>query len=87
MNVSSVKTKDYKNDNDFRLYENKPNSNPIKPNFKPTIFPVGFRRIRSGHQTTYKYNKCGLPIQTDRLKANLSLLKIIGYSADEVGLN
>ena len=28
MNVNKVLTKDYENDNDFRLYENKPNSNP-----------------------------------------------------------
>ncbi len=32
MNVTSVLTKDYENDNTFRLPENKPNSNPNKPN-------------------------------------------------------
>ncbi len=33
MNVASVKTRDYKNDYDFALRK----TNPIKPNFKPTI--------------------------------------------------
>jgi hypothetical protein len=32
MNVSSILTKDYENDNTFRLPENKPKTNPIKPN-------------------------------------------------------
>ncbi len=34
MNVTSFYTVDYENDNTFRLPENKPNSNPIKPNFR-----------------------------------------------------
>ena len=33
MNVGSVKTRDYKNDNDFRLYENKPKTNPKQTQF------------------------------------------------------
>ncbi len=35
MNVSSILTKDYENKRLCRRGENKPNSNPIKPNFKP----------------------------------------------------
>jgi hypothetical protein len=43
MNASSFVTKDYENDNTFRLPENKPNTKPIKPNTKPiqTQFPRG----------------------------------------------
>jgi len=32
MNLNSYLTKDYENDNTFRLPENKPNTNPNKPN-------------------------------------------------------
>ncbi len=32
MNVSSFLTKDYENETAFRLRQNKPNTNPIKPN-------------------------------------------------------
>jgi len=32
MNVSSILTRDYENISDWTLGENKPNSNPIKPN-------------------------------------------------------
>jgi len=35
MNVSSVKTKDYEKNDIFSVPQNKANSNPIKPNFKP----------------------------------------------------
>jgi hypothetical protein len=35
MNISPFITKDYENDNTFRLPENKPNTNPIKANTKP----------------------------------------------------
>ena len=35
MNVGSVKTRDYGNERVCRLWENKPKTNPIKPNFKP----------------------------------------------------
>jgi len=35
MKVSSVLTKDYENDNTFRLLENKPNTKPIKANTNP----------------------------------------------------
>jgi len=34
MNVNSLLTIDYENISDWTLGENKPNSNPIKPNFK-----------------------------------------------------
>jgi len=34
MNVSSVLTTDYENKSNWTLGENKPNSNPIKPNFR-----------------------------------------------------
>ncbi len=34
MNINFYYTKDYENDNTFRLPENKPNTNPNKPNFK-----------------------------------------------------
>jgi len=34
MNVSSVLTKDYENKSNWKLGENKANTNPIKPNFK-----------------------------------------------------
>jgi hypothetical protein len=34
MNVSSIITKYYENKSDWTLGENKPNSNPIKANFK-----------------------------------------------------
>jgi hypothetical protein len=40
MNVSSVLTKDYENDNTFRLPENKPNTNPIRTQFKPKTNPI-----------------------------------------------
>jgi len=33
MNVKSYNTKDYENKSNWTLGENKPNSNPIKPNF------------------------------------------------------
>ncbi len=32
MNVTSILTKDYENETAFRLRQNKPNTNPIKPN-------------------------------------------------------
>jgi len=32
MNVTSILTKDYENITTFRLEQNKPNTNPIKPN-------------------------------------------------------
>jgi len=43
MNVSSALTKDYENDNTFRLPENKPNQTQYEPNTKPiqTQFPKG----------------------------------------------
>ncbi len=34
MNVNFYSTKDYKNLSDWTIGENKPNSNPIKPNFQ-----------------------------------------------------
>ena len=34
MNVSSILTTDYENKSNWTLGENKPNSNPIKPNFR-----------------------------------------------------
>jgi len=34
MNVNKVLTKDYENISNWTLCENKPNTNPIKPNFK-----------------------------------------------------
>ena len=34
MNVSFFYTKDYENKSDWTLGQNKPNSNPIKPNFR-----------------------------------------------------
>ncbi len=34
MNVKSYNTKDYENISDWTLGENKPNSNPIKPNLQ-----------------------------------------------------
>ncbi|MFH1884470.1 MAG: hypothetical protein ABIL62_17385 [Planctomycetota bacterium] len=34
MNVNSLITMDYKNISEWTLGQNKPNSNPIKPNFK-----------------------------------------------------
>jgi len=34
MNLSSVLTTDYENKSNWTLGENKPNSNPIKPNFR-----------------------------------------------------
>jgi len=34
MNVTSVLTKDYEKKLNWALYENEPNSNPNKPNFK-----------------------------------------------------
>ncbi len=37
MNVSSILTKDYENDNTFRLPENKPNTNPIQSQYKPNL--------------------------------------------------
>jgi len=35
MNVTSILTKDYENETAFGLYQNKPKTNPIKPNFPP----------------------------------------------------
>jgi len=34
MNVNSLITMDYENKSDWTLGQNKPNSNPIKPNFQ-----------------------------------------------------
>jgi len=34
MNVNSFITKDYRKKDDFTVRKNKPNTNPIKPNFK-----------------------------------------------------
>ncbi len=34
MNVSPVNTREYENKSNWTLGENKPNSNPIKPNFR-----------------------------------------------------
>jgi len=34
MNVSSILTRDYENIANWTLGQNKPNSNPIKPNFR-----------------------------------------------------
>jgi hypothetical protein len=34
MNVSPVITREYKNKSNWKLGENKPNTNPIKPNFR-----------------------------------------------------
>ncbi len=34
MNVKSYNTKDYENKHNWTIGENKPNSNPIKPNFR-----------------------------------------------------
>ena len=33
MNASAVVTKDYENETPFKVRKNKPNTNPIKPNF------------------------------------------------------
>ena len=40
MNVTSFYTKDYENDNTFRLPETKPNSNPIQTQYKANIKPI-----------------------------------------------
>ena len=47
MNVTSFYTKDYENDNTFRLPENKPNSKPIQSQYKPkqTQFRSEERRV------------------------------------------
>jgi len=37
MNVNSLITKDYRKKDDFAVQKNKPNSNPIKPNFKQPL--------------------------------------------------
>ena len=37
MNVNTVKTKDYKNETLGECGKNKPNSNPIKPNFNANL--------------------------------------------------
>jgi len=42
MNVKSLITKDYRKKDDFAVQKNKPNSNPIKPNFKPDGYREGF---------------------------------------------
>jgi len=38
MKLNFYSTKDYENKSDWKLGENKPNSNPIKPNFKPSAW-------------------------------------------------
>ena len=48
MNVSSILTKDYENIANWKLGENKANTNPIKPNTKPiqTQFPKSQNEIK-----------------------------------------
>jgi hypothetical protein len=40
MNINKVLTKDYENEPLFRRGKNKPNTNPIKPNFKRNPAPI-----------------------------------------------
>ena len=53
MNLNFYPTKDYENDNTFRLPENKPNTKPIKANTKPiqTQFP------KSQNERNFYFNK------------------------------
>jgi len=56
MNVNTVITGDYENERLRRLRENKPNSNPIKPNFQ-TISPYPLSRQKTGvFGEYYKYS-------------------------------
>jgi hypothetical protein len=40
MNVTSILTKDYENDNTFRPPENKPNTKPIQSQYKANTKPI-----------------------------------------------
>ncbi len=44
MNANLYNTTDYKNKSNWTLGENKPNSNPIKPNFRKEM-PKGNRSV------------------------------------------
>jgi len=61
MNVNSFITKDYENDNAFRLPKNKPNSNPNKANqtqFQPKTNPnkANFNTKIAGLEPNFCYN-------------------------------
>ena len=46
MKLSSVKTRDYENKRLCGLRQNKPKTNPIKPNFKPgALFTQKYKKI------------------------------------------
>jgi len=60
MNVSSILTTDYENKSDRTLGENKPNSNPIKPNFRRARMNVNLtltKDYRKNDDFTVRINK------------------------------
>jgi hypothetical protein len=68
MNVSSILTKNYENKSNWTLGENKPNSKPIKPNFRKSpnecklIYNEGLQKKRRFRSPKNKPNSN--PIQT-----------------------
>jgi hypothetical protein len=81
MNVNSLITTDYENISDWTLGQNKPNSNPIKPNFQKAQMNVNF--FAKGYyesKPTFAANNPNLEITTAwsrgariRLSAGLNL--------------
>jgi len=53
MNVSIYNTTEYENKSDWTLGQNKPNSNPIKPNFKPPGNEPNKLKRKRGYQELF----------------------------------
>ncbi|MFB0552050.1 MAG: hypothetical protein ACETWQ_01945 [Phycisphaerae bacterium] len=64
MNVNSLLTTDYENKSNWTLGQNKPNSNPIKPNFlkaKMNVNSLITKDYRKNDDFVVRINKPNLP--------------------------